>query len=102
MSLPQITVLISGRGSNLQSLIQSAQHYHINAVISNKPDAAGLQIAENAGIKTTAFKRKPKVMLHTDKQFTKPSISSTLISLHWLVLWKLSTQHLSNSGRDGS
>ncbi len=60
MNIPQIAVLISGRGSNLLSLIQHAQHYQICAVISNNKNAAGLELARNAGIDTTTFERKAK------------------------------------------
>ena len=51
-----IAILISGTGSNLQSFIDAAAlgqlQANISLVISNKPDAAGLQRAENAGIET--------------------------------------------------
>ncbi|MEE9423810.1 MAG: phosphoribosylglycinamide formyltransferase [Methylococcales bacterium] len=60
MNNSRIIVLISGRGSNLQSLIQHAENYKIEAVISNKPNAAGLELTRKAGIATTAFKRKAK------------------------------------------
>jgi phosphoribosylglycinamide formyltransferase-1 len=47
-------VLISGRGSNLEALIQASEKgrlaIHITAVISNRPDAAGLQTASNHNI----------------------------------------------------
>ena len=52
----RVVVLISGRGSNLQALID-AQHsgaYTIVGVASNNPDAAGLQYATRAGIATIA------------------------------------------------
>jgi phosphoribosylglycinamide formyltransferase-1 len=49
-----IVVLISGRGSNLESIIDCTTSgvlaVDIRAVISNRPDAAGLQIAAAAGI----------------------------------------------------
>lgn len=48
-----IVVLISGDGTNLQALIDSAAAglpVEIRAVISNRPDAAGLQRAQRAGI----------------------------------------------------
>lgn len=49
--------LISGRGSNLQSLIHAQQRGALDvefaAVISNRPQAAGLQFAADAGIATT-------------------------------------------------
>lgn len=49
-----IVVLISGNGSNLQSLIdyQQSGAYRIVAVISNNPAAFGLQRAMQAGIPT--------------------------------------------------
>ena len=52
----RIGVLISGRGSNLQSLIDAQQSdgfpAEIVTVISNVPDVLGLERAENAGIAT--------------------------------------------------
>ncbi|EGG98795.1 Phosphoribosylglycinamide formyltransferase [gamma proteobacterium IMCC2047] len=56
MSKTQLNVvaLISGGGSNLQALIQDSQHadspFRIVGVISNRPQAGGLQHAERAGI----------------------------------------------------
>ncbi|MBA5249856.1 MAG: phosphoribosylglycinamide formyltransferase [Gammaproteobacteria bacterium] len=55
-SLSNIVVLISGSGSNLQSLIDNANDIGINiaCVISNKANAFGLERAKKAGI-TTQF-----------------------------------------------
>lgn len=56
MSAPRlpVVVLISGRGSNLQAIINAIAHdalpVEIRAVISNRPDAPGLQFARDAGI----------------------------------------------------
>ena len=51
-----ITVLISGRGSNLQSIIDNVSDgrlsVEIRVVISNRPGVLGLERAEKAGIKT--------------------------------------------------
>ena len=51
---PKIGVLISGRGSNLQALIDAIAEGRLNAsitvVISNRADAAGLARARAAGI----------------------------------------------------
>ena len=51
-----LAVLISGRGSNLQAFIDACRtgglDARISVVISNKPDAAGLERAEKAGIPT--------------------------------------------------
>jgi phosphoribosylglycinamide formyltransferase-1 len=51
-----ILVLISGRGSNLQALIDEAcPAYHIACVISNMPGAYGLERARAAGISTAVL-----------------------------------------------
>ena len=51
----RIAVLISGGGTNLQSLIDAVNNNYINGeialVVSNKADAYGLERAKNAGIK---------------------------------------------------
>jgi phosphoribosylglycinamide formyltransferase-1 len=57
MALARITVLISGRGSNLAALIDAANAGTIEGavthVISNRPDAKGVAYAERNGIATT-------------------------------------------------
>ncbi len=50
----RVCVLISGRGSNMESLIRNADGYTIEAVISNKPDAAGLRVADGLGVRCMA------------------------------------------------
>jgi len=53
-----IVILISGRGSNLQAIIDAARHdlpVEIRAVISNQPDAAGLDRARQAAIPTAVL-----------------------------------------------
>src|SRR5437879_13651374 len=54
MARLRVGVLISGRGSNLQALIDAARDpgypAEIVLVISNRPEAAGLQRAAQAGI----------------------------------------------------
>ena len=56
MALARITVLISGRGSNLAALIDAADAGTIDGavtqVISNRPQSAGLAYAERHGIAT--------------------------------------------------
>lgn len=51
-----VVVLISGRGSNLGAILRAitedALPVSIQAVISNRPDAAGLRLAQAAGIPT--------------------------------------------------
>jgi phosphoribosylglycinamide formyltransferase-1 len=59
-----IGVLISGRGSNLQAIIDAIADRKLNArvsvVISNVPDAAGLMRAEKAGIATVVLDHRDK------------------------------------------
>ena len=54
LSLKPIGVLISGRGSNLQAIISAVAegrlHSEIAVVISNRPDAAGIDLARQAGL----------------------------------------------------
>lgn len=58
----RIGVLISGRGSNLKALIDACEEPDfrgkIALVISNRPGAAGLAVAEAAGIPTLAIDHK--------------------------------------------
>ena len=62
MSRVRVAVLISGRGSNLQSLIDAARApdypAEIALVISNNENAAGLCVAQNAGIATRVIPHK--------------------------------------------
>ena len=48
----RIVILISGRGSNMQALLEAPLPATIVAVISNTPDAAGLAIARKRGVAT--------------------------------------------------
>jgi phosphoribosylglycinamide formyltransferase 1 len=56
VALARITVLISGRGSNLAALTEVARRGEIDGavaqVVSNRPDAAGLAFARDRGIAT--------------------------------------------------
>ncbi len=56
MSRKRVAVLISGRGSNMAALIEAAKDKNYPAeialVLSNRPDAGGLAIAQAAGIAT--------------------------------------------------
>jgi len=46
----RIVILISGRGSNMQALLEAKLPCNIAAVISNRADAEGLSIARSLGI----------------------------------------------------
>jgi len=51
-----LAVLISGRGSNLKSLIENAQNYSVTHVFSDNPEAPGNQIARDHGVELHTFK----------------------------------------------
>ena len=51
-AMPSIVILISGRGSNMQALLEADLPCQIAAVISNRADAAGLDIAKQHGVAT--------------------------------------------------
>ncbi len=62
LQISKLVILISGSGSNLQSFIDQCQSRKLNAevacVISNKPDAYGLERAKLAGIPTQTLDHK--------------------------------------------
>jgi phosphoribosylglycinamide formyltransferase 1 len=65
MTKKRVVVLISGRGSNLNALIEScgvgtlkAENVEIVGVVSNKAEAGGLVTAVQAGIPTRALSHK--------------------------------------------
>ena len=62
----KIAVLISGSGSNLQSLIDNVRNGYINGeiklVVSSSPSAYGLQRANDAGIKGLCIKDQNELL----------------------------------------
>lgn len=58
--MKHIVILISGAGTNMAAIVRAAErerwaerlHARVAAVISNRPDAAGLELARQAGIAT--------------------------------------------------
>jgi phosphoribosylglycinamide formyltransferase-1 len=50
--MKKVVILISGRGSNMQALLESKLPCRIVAVITNRADAEGLAIAKTHGIPT--------------------------------------------------
>ena len=63
MNKVAVGVLISGRGSNMEALIEAARDpaypARIALVLSNRPDAGGLEIARAAGIPTIVIDHRP-------------------------------------------
>lgn len=58
----RIAILISGRGSNMQALVEACRATdspaQVALVLSNRPDAAGLEFARSKGIATAAVDHK--------------------------------------------
>lgn len=53
--MKNIVILISGRGSNMQALLEAGLPVDFAAVISNRPDAGGLAIARDLGVDTVVI-----------------------------------------------
>lgn len=56
--MKSLVILISGRGSNMQALIDARLPVRIAVVISNRPDAAGLEIARMHGFETKVLDQR--------------------------------------------
>jgi len=52
LTIKSIVILISGRGSNMRALLEANLPCRVAAVISNRTDAPGLEIAKQYGIAT--------------------------------------------------
>lgn len=63
MTRKRLGILISGRGSNMEALLKAAQApdcpFDPVLVLSNRPDAAGLEKARAFGVATKAIDHKP-------------------------------------------
>ncbi len=57
--MKSIVILISGRGSNMQAIVEANLPLRIAAVISNKADATGLEYAQAKGIATAVVDHRP-------------------------------------------
>lgn len=71
----RIGVLISGRGSNLQAIIDAITAGKLRAelaiVISNRPDAAGIERAKMAGIETLVLDHQNKAKFATREDYDR-------------------------------
>ncbi|MFW6134752.1 MAG: phosphoribosylglycinamide formyltransferase, partial [Elusimicrobiota bacterium] len=74
----KIAVLVSGGGTNLQSLIDNTKNGYIPGkivlVISNNPDAYALKRAENEGIEHVVIKRED---FNDKEEFSKAIMKET-------------------------
>jgi phosphoribosylglycinamide formyltransferase-1 len=72
---PLLGVLISGRGSNLQAIIDAIAAKQLDAelavVISNRSDAAGLERAAKAGIETVVLDHRDQTKFPTREDYDR-------------------------------
>ncbi len=78
MSEKSIVILISGRGSNLQVLLQSKLPCRIAAVISNRADASGLEFAKAHGIATAVVSHRE----HPDRESFDAALAAEIDRHH--------------------
>ncbi len=75
----RIGVLISGRGANMAALIEAAENpaypAEIALVVSNRPEAAGLERAAKAGVTTAVVDHKP---FGQDREAFERAVDATL------------------------
>lgn len=76
----RIAILISGRGSNMVALADAIAsgaipNAHIAIVVSDKPNAGGLQLAQDRGLKTAVVERR-----HRNREEHEREIISVLRS----------------------
>ena len=72
--MKNIVILISGRGSNMQALLNANLNCHIVAVISNRADAAGLGTAQASGIPTAVVAHRD----HADRESFDAALAQTI------------------------
>jgi phosphoribosylglycinamide formyltransferase-1 len=82
----KIAVMVSGGGTNLQALIDSAPYENgaLELVVSSRPDAFALQRAERAGIKTLILNPKD---YHNREAFTSALVDALLAHEIGLVVF---------------
>jgi len=75
----RLGVLISGRGSNLQAIIDAIAQGRLDAVIavviSNRADAAGLERARKAGIDTRVIDHRDRTRFPTREDYDRELVS---------------------------
>ena len=75
MNNRKLGVLISGRGSNLQAIIDAIAnktlHAELSVVISNVPDAAGLERAQKARVETVVLNHRDKARFVTREDYDR-------------------------------
>ncbi len=77
-TMKSIVILISGRGSNMQALLEEHLPCRVAAVISNRADAQGLAIARQHGIATEVVSHRD----HLDRESFDVALATTIDRYH--------------------
>ena len=77
-TMKSIVILISGRGSNMQALLEEHLPCRVAAVISNRADAQGLAIARQHGIVTEVVPHRD----HLDRESFDAALATTIDRYH--------------------
>jgi len=82
--MSKVVILISGRGSNMQALLEAKLPCQIVAVISNRADAEGLSIAKLHGISTVVIDHND----YSDRDSFDAALANKIDSYQadWIVL----------------
>jgi len=82
--MSNVVILISGRGSNMQALLEARLPCQFVAVISNRADAEGLNIAKAHGIPTAVIDHRD----YPDRDSFDAALASKIDSYQadWIVL----------------
>jgi len=76
-------IFISGRGTNMQALLDACQHGNVPAtpklVLSNRPEAEGLVTAAKRGLDTCAIDHKP---FGKDREAFERALDAALVDAH--------------------
>ncbi len=76
--MKSIVILISGRGSNMQALLEAQLPCRIAAVISNRANAEGLNIAKARGIATAVVEHRD----YADRDSFDAALAKTIDACH--------------------
>jgi phosphoribosylglycinamide formyltransferase-1 len=75
--MKSVVILISGRGSNMQAIVNANLPVRVAAVISNRPDAAGLAWAAERGIATQVIDHRA----YTDRSAFDDALAGAIDAL---------------------
>lgn len=72
--MKRLVILISGRGSNMQAVLEAKLNATVAAVISNDPSAKGLKVARDAGVDTKVVNHRD----HADRASFDRALADTI------------------------